>query len=404
MKTGYSSRISPLAMSKPRPRILVADDDKVTRLKLCHILEQDVGAEVLIADDGEQAWEIFIADESIQFIISDWVMPQCDGPQLCARVREQKNRPYTYFILATAKGKEEDLVKGLALGADDYIRKPIHGAELQARVNAGLRVVELERSLAMRNSELEQALTAASQMQQDMLPNAQLLDKIRRESGLEIAFSYQACESLGGDVLRIVDAGKGVTLLLLGDVSGHGIPASLAAVGLSAFFQMQSVITCDLRELLLKAHNYCTSEFPTGVYATAIMLSINGAERSVEGVIAGHPPLYYVQHDGTVEKFTGEIAPLGLFSEPPENLQSISLRLAPGERLIAYSDGIVETRNAAGEMYADHSLQQAVTAATNEPLVQMLNHVLEDVAAWRGAERPAEDDITLLALQFEAAP
>jgi len=390
-------------MSKQRPRILVADDDKVTRLKLCHILEQDVGAEVLTADDGEQAWEIFIADESIQFIISDWVMPQCDGPQLCARVRGQKNRPYTYFILATAKAEEDDLVKGLALGADDYVRKPINGPELQARVKAGLRMVELERSLAMRNAELEQALSAASQMQQDMLPNAILLEKIRRNSGLEIAYSYQACESLGGDVLRLVEPREGKTLLLLGDVSGHGIPASLAAVGLSAFFQTQSAITCDLRELLLRAHNYCTNEFPTGVYATAILLLIDNAGRTVEGVVAGHPPLLWLHENGTIEKFSGEIAPLGLFSEPPEVLNLISLQLAPSERLIAYSDGIVETRNAAGDMYTESNLTQSIAGAAKETLVQMLNHVLEDMVAWRGVDQPAEDDITLLALQFETA-
>jgi serine phosphatase RsbU (regulator of sigma subunit) len=158
-----------------------------------------------------------------------------------------------------------------------------------------------------------------------------------------------------------------------------------------------------LRELLLRAHNYCTSEFPSGVYATAILLLIDGSRLAIDAVIAGHPPLIYQHADGSVEKVGGEIAPLGLFGEPPEDLGPIKLSLAPGERLIAYSDGIVETRNAAGEMYTDSRLTRAIATAAQEPLADMVNHVLEDVATWRGPDKPAEDDITILALQFEAA-
>jgi len=120
-------------------------------------------------------------------------------------------------------------------------------------------------------------------------------------------------------------------------------------------------------------------------------------------VVAGHPPLLWLHENGTIEKFSGEIAPLGLFSEPPEVLNLISLQLAPSERLIAYSDGIVETRNAAGDMYTESNLTQSIAGAAKETLVQMLNHVLEDMVAWRGVDQPAEDDITLLALQFETA-
>lgn len=385
---------------KPRPRILVADDDKVSRLKVRHILEADVGADVLLAEDGEQAWEIFLADENIHFIISDWIMPGCNGPELCQRVRARTGRPYTYFILATAKSEEQDLVDGLALGADDYIRKPIHGSELQARVNAGLRMVELERSLAQRNTELERALKAAGQMQQEMLPNPALLEKIRHRVGLDVVYDYHACESLGGDVLGLTEHEEGVITLMLGDVSGHGIPASLAAVGLSAFFQTQTSITSDPRELVLRAHRFCASEFPVGVYATAVVLRLEAHTRKVQGVVAGHPPLLHLRGDKIVQKFSAGIPPLGLFPEPPDELSGFELQLEYGDRLIAYTDGIVETRNAAGEMYSDEHLTKSLTTAAGATLAQMLKRVLADVVAWRGSDSSPEDDITLLALQF----
>jgi len=175
----------------------------------------------------------------------------------------------------------------------------------------------------------------------------------------------------------------------------------LAAVGLSTFFQTQTSITNDPRELVLRAHNFCANEFPAGVYATAVIMRLDAQTRQVQGVVAGHPPLFHLRSDQTVEKFRAGIPPLGLFPDPPEDLKVIDLQLEYGERLITYTDGIVETRNANGEMYSDEHLTQSVIKAAGKSLQDMLQQVLSDVVAWRGSETPPEDDITLLALQFD---
>ena len=106
-------------MSSQLPGILIAEDDRLMRMKLKRILEQELGVEVLAAEDGEQAWQMFLAAEDIQFIISDWMMPVCDGPELCARVRQAENRLSTYFILTTARtGTAEELFQKVSKPAE----------------------------------------------------------------------------------------------------------------------------------------------------------------------------------------------------------------------------------------------------------------------------------------------
>lgn len=90
--------------------------------------------------------------------IVDWMMPKLDGLEVCRRVRACKDRPYLYLLLLTAKSQKEEVAAGLDAGADDYVIKPFDPDELRARLKVGQRVVQLERTLARKVADLEQAL------------------------------------------------------------------------------------------------------------------------------------------------------------------------------------------------------------------------------------------------------
>src|SRR5205823_6236719 len=98
--------------------------------------------------------------------ILDWMMPELDGVDVCRRIREKPVPLPVYIILLTAKGQREDIVAGLQAGADDYVTKPFHQQELYARLQAGLRIADLQRKLAARVSDLEVALHQLRLMQQ----------------------------------------------------------------------------------------------------------------------------------------------------------------------------------------------------------------------------------------------
>lgn len=145
-------------MSSESNRILIAEDHYVSR----HLLERNLtnwGFEVTSAEDGAAAVEVLEADGAPSLAIIDWMMPHMDGLEVCRRIRSSVGRPYIYLVLLTAKSNKEEIAAGLEAGADDYVTKPFDPDELRARLKVGQRVVELERQLASRVSQLELALT-----------------------------------------------------------------------------------------------------------------------------------------------------------------------------------------------------------------------------------------------------
>ena len=123
-------------------KILIAEDDPVSRSLLQKILEKK-GHEVLSADDGIKAWELF-KKRGPGMVITDWMMPQMDGPGLCRKIRSFDSDTYTYIVFLTAKAQKNDLVEVFDAGADDYITKPFDPEELRARIKTGERIVRLE--------------------------------------------------------------------------------------------------------------------------------------------------------------------------------------------------------------------------------------------------------------------
>lgn len=134
-------------------KILIAEDETITRKLLKKTLEE-WGYEILCAENGQEAYEIFIK-EHVKFIIADWLMPVMDGLTLCRLIRSSNDLGYVYFIVLTGMNKKEDIIKGLSVGADDYVVKPFDRDELKVRVKAGERILTLEKQLTENNEMLQ---------------------------------------------------------------------------------------------------------------------------------------------------------------------------------------------------------------------------------------------------------
>jgi len=144
-------------------KILVAEDDLVTRRMLQAYLEK-WGYEVVMVEDGQQAWQLLQHENAPRLALLDWMMPEMDGMTVCLEVRRQNIQPYIYLILLTSRRFQEDVIRGLEAGADEYLTKPFDPYELKARLRAGARIVELQDSLiqareALRDQAMHDALT-----------------------------------------------------------------------------------------------------------------------------------------------------------------------------------------------------------------------------------------------------
>lgn len=162
-------------------RVLIVEDDAVSRT----ILERSVtklGHECVVAANGAEAWERFRTSD-VKVVISDWMMPEMDGVELCRRVRAAEGDTYTYFILLTSLSDQEHLRVGIDAGADDYLNKPLNLYELVVRLRTAERIASLQHRLSEQKGELERL-------------NSHLFEQARRDPLTQLMNRLQLTEDL----------------------------------------------------------------------------------------------------------------------------------------------------------------------------------------------------------------
>ena len=184
-------------------KVLIADDDSISR-RLLQATISGWGHEVVLACNGDEAWEQLRSSESPQLIILDWMMPGVDGIEICKRLRERAASEPPYIILLSRRDTTADIVSGLQSGANDYVVKPFHPDELDARFQVGCRVIELQKALANRVRELEAAAAHIKELR-TLLPICCSCKKIRDDQDCwhqlenylldhsEVRFSHDLC-------------------------------------------------------------------------------------------------------------------------------------------------------------------------------------------------------------------
>lgn len=158
--------------------VLIADDSATSRVLLRGTLKR-WGYDVVVAEDGAQAYGVLSQPDAPRMAILDWVMPHMTGPEVCSRIRETHREPYTYILLLTSKNTKIEVVEGLDAGADDYITKPFDEHELQVRLRAGKRILDLQADLLKAQEELRERA------------NKDLLTMLPNRSAISTALSHE---------------------------------------------------------------------------------------------------------------------------------------------------------------------------------------------------------------------
>ncbi|HET7750508.1 MAG TPA: response regulator transcription factor [Terriglobales bacterium] len=157
-------------------KVLVAEDDAFYSRILQSVLRDEY--EVVIAQDGNRAWEILQLEEAPRLALLDWQMPGLDGLEVCRKVRAHPAMDGFYLVIATVRQSLDDVLAGFEAGANDYITKPFQAQELRARLRVGRRVLELQAALASRVAQLQDALSRVKQLQ-GLLPICSYCKRIR---------------------------------------------------------------------------------------------------------------------------------------------------------------------------------------------------------------------------------
>jgi len=379
-------------------RVLVVEDDAFTLAILNKRLVSG-GYEVATAVNGREGLEK-VAKFQPQIILSDWMMPEMDGLELCGRVRALPGSQGIYFILLTAKDRNDDKVSGLDTGADEYLIKPCEGRELMARLRAADRIVRLQCRLSQRNQELQEAmqrinseLQATSQIQRALLPA-----ELPELAGYEFAAHYQPSTECSGDFYDFFQLEDGRLCVVIGDVSGHGAPAMVAMALSHTLLQLEAPRASSPAQLLAIINRRMFVHLPTAQYVTMFVAMLDPASGRLEYSSAGHNPPVWIDRPQQEARFLErcEGFPVKLVG-PEVDYSDQSIVLGRGQQLLLYTDGIIEAFNEEGEMYGGRRLLGCCTGGEDPAPGALLRRVLGDLDA-HSAGAPLDDDLSLLAI------
>jgi PAS domain S-box-containing protein len=257
----------------------------------------------------------------------------------------------------------------------------------QVRAEEELRAANTK--LQKRQLEIEEDLRLAARVQRSLVPKSVLLDK------LTIGAFFHPVHSIGGDFALVNSSDRENLSLLVCDVSGHGIGSALVAN------RIYSETTAHLRsgmpfpDMFGELNRFLLEDIRgSGMFVTAAAARIDAKTRRMVFAGAGHPPAMVARPGQTPLLLESRTRVLGALPDPLDEDAGVEVQLDPDDRLLLYTDGITEVFNPRGEMLGIPGLQEFVRQASSLQAEQMIENVLDSVAAWR--EGAPTDDVSLM--------
>src|SRR6516225_8541500 len=381
--------------------LLVVDDNPSHIHVVDSILKDDY--RIRFATSGAKALDLAKAQPQPDLILLDVMMPDMDGYEVCGLLKASEETRDIPVIFLTLKMEVADETRGFEVGAVDYIHKPFSPPIVKARVKTHLALREahlalseahkrLARQLIVINNELEMA----RQIQLAILPV-----ETPKTQELDIVARYIPMSSVAGDFYDFIVLDEKHLGVLIADVFGHGLPSALIASMLQSAFAAQSAHASDPVRVLSELNRALYGKFRSH-FVTAAYIFLDMEKSSVNYAGAGHPPLLlWRKSSGSVV----EVLENGIFLGPFHNstYSAVPLSLEAGDRIILYTDGIVEVKNSSREEFGMERLKEMVEENHALPADRFADAVLDGVACWSETiSGPSQsDDITLLAIDFK---
>ncbi|MGZ7459671.1 ATP-binding SpoIIE family protein phosphatase [Pseudomonas sp. Ma2-10] len=378
--------------------ILVAEDSAADRMLLSTIVRRQ-GHEVLTAANGAEAVEAF-RQQRPHLVLMDAMMPVMDGFEAARQIKVLAGETLVPIIFLTSLTESEALARCLEVGGDDFLAKPYNQVILAAKIKAMDRLRRLQATVLQQRDQIAR--------HHDYLLNEQrvakaVFDKVAHSGCLNapnIRYLQSPYALFNGDLLLAAFTPAGDMHVLLGDFTGHGLPAAVGAMPLAEVFYGMTAKGYGLSETLREMNAKLKRILPVDMFCCATLLCLSFQRRSVEVWNGGMPDGYlHSIASGERTPLRARHLPLGVLSPQSFEDRTEVFPMAVGDRVFLLSDGVIDTCDANEQLFGVERLQQ-VFAANRQPdeLFEEIEQALRD---FRGEAR---DDVSMVEVSLlEAA-
>lgn len=364
--------------------ILIADDDLVN-VQLIQGFLADEGYEIKTAASANETLAS-ISNKTPDLLLLDVMFPDISGYEICKLLRKEHTFVDLPILFTTAKTAKDDIVTGLLAGANDYLVKPIDKRELLARIN---NLLKLKNSFKEKEYlfSVQQEMNIARSIQESILPQSYPVLK-----GLDLHVAYLPMNAIGGDYYDYFSDSPSSIGVFMADAAGHGVPSALIASMLCILFT-QHTDKISKPDVLLSIINAILASRFKNQYVTAGCVYINTAQKKLAYARAGHPALmiyrrtedrfFYLQPEGRIMGWTSEIT-----------CEIAEFDLIIGDRIILYTDGIIECMDVAKNIFGQDRLEKEIRLLKHFNPEEMTGMLIDKLEAWNN-NASFEDDMAI---------
>jgi CheY-like chemotaxis protein len=379
------------AAAVPALRILVVDDTRTNRQLLTHFLVSR-GYQVLEAVDGAQAVETFCR-EPVDLVLMDVMMPVMDGLEATRRIKARCRNRWVPVVYLTALDNNDDLVKGLEAGGDDYLAKPINFVVLQAKLQALGRALALQAAVARQAESLRQY--RSTREAEDQLAREIAMRQMHRRglSDPRLHHWLVPASQLSGDLIAACRSDDGTLYAMVADATGHGLPAAVSSMPALALFYSLAERGLPIGRMVHELNRHLVAVMPIGRYLCAVLVSIASDGRRLQVWNGGMPDALALDGAGKViRRFRSRHLALGIADSDEEMTEVEEMDTVAGGQLLLVSDGIHEASGSGGDQFGNERLEAALATAAAPARLRAVQEALSSHVGAAGFG----DDVTLL--------
>ncbi|BAD49716.1 PP2C family protein-serine/threonine phosphatase [Bacteroides fragilis] len=383
-------------------KILSVDDELDLEVLLTQYFRRQIRKgeyEFAFAHNGLEALQKLLETPDFDIILSDINMPEMDGLTLLAKVNELKN-PAMKCIMVSAYGDMDNIRSAMNKGAFDFATKPIDLDDLSRTIEKAIEQVRYIRESQQEHNQLESIkndLAIAGEIQQTILPRSfppfpELTEVVN------IYASMTPAKDVGGDFYDFFQIDDERIGLVIADVSGKGVPASLFMAVSRTLLRATALRGVSSAECLTYANKLLCKESLDSMFVTVFYGIYHYKTGMMDYTNAGHNPPYLLRGGRTVECLpVASNFVVGVFDDI--EFESNTLTFGIGDTLLLYTDGVTEAFNDKREQFSESNLQDILASMhESSSAKEVVTSVLQSVKTFSG-DYPQSDDITLLSLQ-----